>query len=98
MIGVRRCAVADEFGNRIGSAAQCVIERLDDKNACTFTHHETVAVPVEGTRGFGRLIVEVRRERACGCKSAEADAVDAGFRAAADRDIRCPNGSCVPHR
>ncbi len=87
MIGVGGCAVPNKLCNRIGTPAKGVIESFNHQNAGAFAHHEAVAIPVERTRCALRLIVEVGRERTgCG-KRAEADPIDARFRAAANRNI-----------
>ena len=47
VIGVRCRAIADQFGNRCGAAAQGMVERFDDHDTGAFAHDEAVAVTIE---------------------------------------------------
>jgi len=64
-----------------------VIERLDHYDAGAFAHYESVAVAVERPRRALRHVVEARRKCARCREATKADAINAGFCAAADRDV-----------
>lgn len=65
-----------------------MLQRLDHDDAGAFTHNETVTTDIERPRGAMRRLVESGRQGAGGGETSEADGVDAGFRPAADRNIR----------
>ena len=86
-VGVRRGAIADDFGERRRAARQRMIQRLDYQNGGALAHDEAVALRIERPRGALRFVVEMRRQRARRRETGQADALDAAFRAAADGDI-----------
>ena len=92
MVGIGSRAIADDFGDRLGSPAECVFELFDDEDTGTFTHDEAVAVAVEGAGRTRWRFVEARRKGPGSGEAAEAHEIDAGFRATANRNV-CFAGS-----
>src|SRR5262245_66629713 len=64
-----------------------MLELFDDEDTGTFAHDEAVAVAIEGARRTRRRFVEAGRKRAGCSEAAEAHQIDAGFRAAAKRNV-----------
>ena len=48
-------AVAHEFGERRCAAGQCYVESLQQQDARTFGHHESIAAAIERSRRGGRI-------------------------------------------
>src|SRR6185436_9106088 len=48
VVGVSRGAVAGDFGDRLGAAAQRMFQLFDDEDTGPFAHDEAVTVAVEG--------------------------------------------------
>ena len=55
VLRVRRCAVANDLGERRGAACEGEVESLKKKDASPFGHHEAVARAVERSRCGGRI-------------------------------------------
>src|SRR3954451_3585451 len=49
VVGIGRRAVADDFGERFGAAADRMLQLFNDENTGTFAHDEAIAVTVEWT-------------------------------------------------
>jgi hypothetical protein len=49
MVGIGCRAIADDFGERFGTAADRMLQFFNDENAGTFAHDEAITVAVEGT-------------------------------------------------
>src|SRR5262245_48670492 len=86
-MSVRRRAVADELGEWFRAARQRVAQFLDDQNAGSPTHDETVPRGVEGPRGAIRCFVEPGGQGTGGGKTTETDDIHAGFGSAAQGDV-----------
>lgn len=80
-------AIAEQFGDRHGTAPQGMPEFFDDQDARPLAHDEAVPLQVEGPRGRRGIVVEAGRHRPGGGEGSQADAVDAGLGPAADGDI-----------
>src|SRR4051794_37480793 len=87
MVGIGSRAIADDFGERFGAAADRMLQFFNDEDASTFAHDEAIAVTVERAGSTRRRFVEARRKRSGGGEAAEAHEIDAGFRAAANRNL-----------
>src|SRR5438874_13636696 len=87
MVGIGRRAIADDFGERFGAAADRMLQLFNDEDAGTFAHDEAVAVAVEGAGRARWRFVEARRKGPGSGEAAEAHEIDAGFRAAANRNV-----------
>src|SRR6266513_1000619 len=85
VVGISGRAIADDFGDRLGAAADSVFQLFNDEDTGTFAHDEAVAVAVEGPGRTRWRFVEARRKRPGGGEAAEAHEIDAGFRATANR-------------
>ena len=60
VVGIRSRSIAGDFGDGLGSAAECMFELFDDKDIGTFTHDEAVTVAVEGPGRTRWRFVEAR--------------------------------------
>src|SRR5438552_7186170 len=87
MMSIRRRAVADDLGERLCAARKRMAQFLDDQDAGSFAHDETVPRHVEWTRGLVGAVIEGGRKRACRCKAAQTDDIHACFRSAAYGDV-----------
>ncbi len=68
VIGVARQAVSNDLGIDPRAASTGVLQLLEHDNAGAFAHDEAIAVFVVRARCPLRLIIEIRRQRAAGCK------------------------------
>ena len=87
VVRIRRRPVANELGERFCAARPRMAQLLDDQDAGSFAHDETIPRPVERPRGFGRRAIKAGGKGSCRGKATEADDVHARFRATAYRDI-----------
>src|SRR6266516_4509724 len=87
MVGIGRRAIADDFGEWFGAAADRMLQLFNDEDTGTFAHDEAIAVAVEGAGRTRWRFVEACRKRSGGGEAAEAHHIDAGFRAAANRNV-----------
>src|SRR6266567_7741075 len=87
MVGIGRRAIADDFGEWFGAAADRMLQLFNDEDAGTFAHDEAIAVAVEGAGRTRWRFVEARRKGPGSGEAAEAHQIDAGFRAAANRNV-----------
>ena len=87
VVGISSRAIADDFGDRLGAAAERMFQLFDDEDTGTFTHDEAVAVAVEGAGRTRWRFVEAGRKGPGGGEAAEAHQIDAGFRATANRNV-----------
>src|SRR5574344_71808 len=62
VIGIRVCAVADNFGIDMRAAGFGMIEAFDDNEASAFTHDEAAAILVKWTGCMLRIIIVVHAE------------------------------------
>src|SRR2546429_6566888 len=64
-----------------------MLQLFNDEDTGAFAHDETIAVAVEGAGSTRWRFVEARRRGPGSGEAAEAHQIDAGFRAAANRNV-----------
>ncbi len=86
MICVRRHPVAGHLGEDLGPPSQGVVEVLQDEHRTPLSHHESVAVGVEGPRRTLRVVVARGESPGLG-ECGDAEGRDRGLGSAGDHHV-----------